>query len=546
MCDDFNEVYVSNDGEDDLICGKEDYPCQSLWFCKNRIESINYYYSDIGDNIVELNIYIIGTINNKYEYCCSIDIDNVIKISSNTTDISERSEILATHTYINIYSGSNLKISYLIFHLPQSLSNNLIWIDYENSYLEILRVNFKSEGLLCTTDYSLIRCHEGNIIINNCEFENITLINNNGSIINYYCHEYLNNISISNTNFSRCNTENGNGGIIYLKIDKDEKYNPTYSYSLSDLNINNCMSENGKGKAIYIDNTNNYLNLHIKNITLIYDDNISKGILYLEMSSIEEQFSINNYEDFKNIFYDFCNSTTINNSSFIINDIINDKEYPISYFICDYNKPIFVSNDGKDNNQCGSVEFPCLTISYSYNLLNNKDNISERHIMIIGEINNKYILENESILNNITLTNSDISETRKRSEILITSSKFWTLDVGVFSTSENFDLTFSYLNIELPLNFTAKCLIEHLSCGSLVIVDVRVSSEKSISTISNSLIFSEIGNVKVYNSQFENICLIGHNGSVINCCVLSEKMLIIESFCCLFIVSKCIILLSKV
>jgi hypothetical protein len=176
-------IYVSNNGSDFPSCGKKELPCQTIFYGYGLLGNIDDYA------ITDRKIFVIGTTDGKY-LLNEVSAPNkaTITCSEETTpsEIVISDKAWGLDVKIIETSGEwDLILSYLNIELPGSLTASNLIGHSSSGVLTMMELNIKG-GAEPTSSVagSLIHSMTGNVNIKNCGFENIKLVNKNGSVIN--------------------------------------------------------------------------------------------------------------------------------------------------------------------------------------------------------------------------------------------------------------------------------------------------------------------------------------------------------------------------
>jgi hypothetical protein len=177
-------IYVSNEGSDISACGKKVLPCETISYGYGLLGSID-------DAITDRKIFVIGTTTNKY-VLNTVSTPNKAMVTCSEETTLTRSEIIISDKVwgldIKIIKTSgewDLILSYLNIELPGTLKASNLIGHSSSGVLTIMDLNIKGTAeLTSSVGESLIHSVTGNVNIKNCNFENIKLVNKNGSVVN--------------------------------------------------------------------------------------------------------------------------------------------------------------------------------------------------------------------------------------------------------------------------------------------------------------------------------------------------------------------------
>jgi hypothetical protein len=199
----------------------------------------------------------------------------------------------------------------------------------------------------------------------------------------------------------------------------------------------------------------------------------------------------------------------------------DNKNFSLPELICPYNdNKIFVSVSGNDNVICGSIEYPCSSIPYSFtSRLILSSNICNNVIILMGYYTLKTVLNIRDVILTSYYEEEDIKEILIEIEDDILNENENAKNI---LTIESGNLIMNNLSFILPSNMSTMIFIDHKSEGYITLKNVNIiNKEKSSYTeIWNSIIIIEKGDLNIENSTFKNIRLTKDgNGSILNCVI---------------------------
>lgn len=251
-------------------CGPLSYPCKTL--------------DDAFDRYLEKEKKVI--LDSEYTF----DGDIIMNSSSYTISKSEKEFFVTAGSECSFIITVNSSFNTVPFILSSSHSKSIM--DVREGTLSLSSVSFYPLSGICLLSSSLISVTlNGNSVLSSCFVSNITTNNRNGSAI--YASLSSSSLSIISSSFTNCGVKGGNGGALYVDLNKkanliiDGKnskktiFKGCSAYKESN-NLEKCNEDvcYGRGGAIYIKAESNIGKIVMDNIQFGGDKEEEKNIAY--------------------------------------------------------------------------------------------------------------------------------------------------------------------------------------------------------------------------------------------------------------------------
>lgn len=292
------QIYVNgefNSNKD--YCGLNDYPCPNLLYAHGHLTS------NINTIVITQNVLNAETVsfevNNNFTVTIKSGLDNsqvVLKVIK----IQNESEELSLFNFTNAPDDSELVIESLTFEISNTSVFSKPMFSVVKGKLGLTKCNFKRESDNSTSSLylsnedadslgaAIIEATGGSIAIATCSFSTLSRKSGNGAVLEAKEGGY--NITISNTLFSNCICENGNGGALYVSLVENSSI--TIGEAQNDnTTFEGCNSEgegNGKGGAVYVELPAEHGNALIDNVVFKNNDAGEGKDFYVKAASIED------------------------------------------------------------------------------------------------------------------------------------------------------------------------------------------------------------------------------------------------------------------
>ncbi|KAH7824771.1 putative Protein tyrosine and serine/threonine kinase [Monocercomonoides exilis] len=409
-----SEIHISNSGNDVNTCGGVGSECKSIEYGVTRWReqlNQNVYMGEevFVEDIIEIdwmNIVLNGITNSKSAIKCheASLTDHLISIGNGSLNAKRISFVCVfNRSAITIGSSGSLQLELCSFTKSAQSNQPSIQplINAENGYMTIEFVNVSQFVFSQGCAFATSDCKS--IIISNTSFSDIECAQNGGCLSASWSKisEGTFSTSINNCIFKRCRVvaDGNGGGALFLSLQN------TCSATISSCSFEECEapfnSQVGFGGGIFLDLVHSNATFAITTPSFsVEKPNKAKhgNDLFVKSPNLRE--SITN--ETLPLAYALGHSSFGSLQGFTGND--HEHSIPLVLFLEDVGQTIHVrSNDGVDTVVCGFSDYPCHSLNYCVERL---DEENAKTVAVLASAT----IENETTLHNLDLKSSNTSK----------------------------------------------------------------------------------------------------------------------------------------